>query len=174
MAKRGGGRRKRSRPGLDRRWRKRDHIPWLLGIGLIVYVAFNPHYGLWVVTLLNLLLLLFWYLFLMPTKCDFEVDGRGCRLDVYGKVRGCERYHSRDKLDAIYAVLGMRNPGAAFRVTWLDGADGGRPLGAGSGRNRIRSTDQDARRSQALFNTISLIVAIVGSAAGVLALFMDN
>jgi hypothetical protein len=156
---------------VDRRWRKPDHIPWLLGIGIVLYVVLRPSHGLVVVTLLNLGLLLFWVLFLMPTKCDFEVDGRGCRRDVYGKLRGCT-WHARDKRDALFALFGMRNPGAAVRVTWLDGADPGKSVGHGRAKSQVDTADQAANRSQALYNAVSLFVATVGSVAGVLALFI--
>ena len=63
---------RRSRPGRDRRWRKRDHIPWLAGICFGVYVIFQSDYGPWIVGLLDATILLFWFLFLMPTKCDFR------------------------------------------------------------------------------------------------------
>lgn len=165
---------RRSRPGRDRRWRKRDHIPWLAGICFGVYVILQSDYGPWIVGLLNATILLFWFLFLMPTKCDFEVEGRGCRNDVYGKLRGCERYHARDKRDAIFSALGMRNPGAAIRTTWADNPDGGRTIGAVSSRAPINSGDAARNRSQAMFNSLSLFVAAVGSVASVLALFVSK
>jgi len=172
MPKRG-RRRRRSEPGKDRRYRKRDHLPWLAGIGLTIYIALEPKYGLWVIGLLDAMVLVLWFLFLMPTKCDFEVEGRGCRLDVYGKVQGCG-FHGRDKRDAMCAALGLRNPGTAFRLTWLDGGDGGRAVGASRGRRRPSPADDAAHRSQARFNNLSLFVAAVGSAASVLALFVGN
>lgn len=171
LAKRGGsGRRRRSRPGVDRRWKKRDHIPWLAGICILAYIIIHPRYGLWLVILLDVVFIVIWILFLMPTKCDFEVDGRGCRRDVYGKVNGCN-YHGRDKRDTIYGLLGVMNPGVLFRLTWLDGAQAGRRIGTNRRPPPSNPADDARNRSQAIFNALSLFVAAVGSLASVLALF---
>lgn len=164
---------KRKRGG---RRSKLDHFPWLAGIGLIGYFALEPTYGVGVVVLLGAVALLLWFLFLMPTKCDFEVQGRGCRRNVYGKVRGCHD-HWRDKRDAMFAALRMRNPGMAFRVMWLSGSSGGRPLGGAGAADGAGASDpasSSGNRGQAMFNMVSLIVALVGSAAGVLALFLSK
>lgn len=79
---------------------KLHHAPWLLGIGLVGYFWLVPAYGLFVYVLLAFCVFMLWFLFLMPTRCDFEVDGRGCRRRVNGKVNGCYD-HGRDKRDAI-------------------------------------------------------------------------
>ena len=156
-----------------RRLSKLDHLPWLAGAGLVGYFTLEPTYGLGVVVLLGLVALMLWFLFLMPTKCDFDVGGRGCRRDVYGKLRGCHD-HRRDKRDAMFAALQMRNPGMAFRVLWLSGSNGGHPLGDPSGGAGSGGDTSPANRGQGLFNMVSLIVAGVGSVAGVLALFLSK
>jgi hypothetical protein len=58
-------------------------------VGLIGYVVLRPRYGTGVVLLLGFVVFLVWFLFLMPARCDFEVEGRGCRRRVRGKVGGC-------------------------------------------------------------------------------------
>lgn len=67
----------------------------------------------------------------------------------------------------------MRNPGMAFRVMWLDRADRGRAMGGGAAADGGTGCST-ANRGQALFNTASLIVAVVGTVAGVLALFVSK
>ena len=177
MARRRRGSSRRGRSGRSRRATLIDHLPWLGGIGLVGYLLVEPGYGLAVYILLAVCALIFWGLFLMPTRCDFEVDGRGCRLRVNGKVRGCRQWHARDKRDALFAALQMRNPGMAFRVLWLDSAKQhrGNALGApplDGRRSPANASDSVRNRGQALFNLASLFVATVGSVAGVLALFV--
>ena len=93
---------------------------------------------------------------------------------MYGRLRGCERYHARDKRDAIFSALGMRNPGAAIRTTWADNPDAGRTVGAVRSRVPTSPADAARNRSQAMFNSLSLFVAAVGSIASVLALFVSK
>lgn len=58
-------------------------------------------------------------------------------------------------------------------MMWLNGTSrGGRPLGGGSDADE--STDGARNRGQGMFNLVSLIVATVGSVAGVLALFVSK
>ena len=123
--------------------------------------------------LLGFVVVLLWILFLMPTRCDFEVKGRGCRLWASGTVGGCH-HHAQAKRDAIFAALQMRNPGIAFRVLWKDGSQAGNALGDAARSRLPGSADSAANRSQALFNTVSLLIAAVCSVAGVLALFVGG
>lgn len=167
-------RRRRTRRGRART--KFDHLPWVAGVGFIGYFLVEPRYGIAVYILLAVCALIFWVLFLMPTRCDFEVEGRGCRLPVNGKVRGCKRWHARDKRDALFEALQMRNPGLAVRLLWLDSSSArrGHALGRPPPVGGVPRETSDAvrNRGQALFNLASLFVAIVGSVAGVLALFV--
>lgn len=144
------------------------HLGVLAVMGFIDYFALKPHYGLGVALLLGFIVILLWFLFLMPTRCDFEVKGRGCRRGARGKVGGCHD-HARDKRDALFAALRMRNPGMAFRVMWRDGPRAGRPMGSPPVPHPPGSA---ANRNQALFNAVSLLVAVISAVAGVLALFV--
>jgi hypothetical protein len=152
------------------------HLICISVIEIIGYAALTARYGTGVYgiglfVLLSVVGITLWLLFLIPTKCDFEVRGRGCRRNVYGKAIGCQD-HGQAKRDAMFAALKMRNPGMAFRVTWLDGAHGGRPLGHSTPADV--DTSRVPNRGQALFNLASIFVATVGSVAGVLALFVGN
>jgi hypothetical protein len=148
-----------------------DHIVVLLFGALLAYVGAVPRYGVLPVALLGIAVIAFWVLFLMPTRCDFEVKGRGCRRRVNGKARGCHD-HTRDKRDAIFAAFRMRNPGIAFRMLWRDSsATEGHALGGAAPPSPSGVPDSSANLSQARFNTVSLIIAAIGSIAGVLALF---
>lgn len=155
------------------RARLRDHLVGLGVVGLIGYAGLEPTYGAGVVIFLGVVVLILWFVFLMPTRCDFEVKGRGCRRRASGKVGGCHD-HARDKRDAIFAAMRMRNPGMAFRVMWQDGSIGGRALGGAGSLGRPDAADSPANRSQAVFNLVSIIIAAVGSVAGVLALFVGG
>ncbi|MDN5858075.1 MAG: hypothetical protein L0H84_05575 [Pseudonocardia sp.] len=146
------------------------HLLALAAAYWLGYLLLTPRYGLGVVLLIGFVVLLLWVLFVMPTRCDFHVQGRGCRRKVHGKFNGCHD-HAQAKRDAIFAALRMRNPGMAFRVMWLDRNDGGNSLGGREG-GRPDPADSRANRGQALFNTASLVVAAIGSVAGVLALFV--
>jgi hypothetical protein len=152
-----------------KRARLRDHLLGLVLVYLVGYFLLRPRYGIGIVLLLGFVVFLVWFLFLMPTRCDFEVKGRGCRRRVRGKVGGCHD-HARDKRDAIFAAFRMRNPGVAFRLMWRDGAQAGRRLGAEPVPTNPAASA--ANRSQALFNAASLVVAVISAVAGVLALFV--
>lgn len=149
---------------------KLDHLLYLAIAGAFGYVFLVPRYGLLPCVLLGCCILIFWVLFLMPTRCDFETKSQGsCHLPANGKARGCKRWHARDKRDALYNALRMRNPGMAVRVTWVDGARGGHRLGTPA---PAPTPAEQRNHGQALFNLASIGVALVGSVAGVLALFI--
>jgi hypothetical protein len=62
-----------------------------------------------------------WWLFLIPTYCDTVLRSdvsRLCTRHVRGKLRGCGQFHARDKRDAVWDLLNLRNPGMVFRVGW--------------------------------------------------------
>jgi hypothetical protein len=146
---------KRGRRGLG------YHLLVLAVIYLLGYALLTPRYGLAVVVLLGFVILVLWMLFVMPTRCDFEVQGRGCRRRVNGKFFGCHD-HGQAKRDAVFAAFNMRNPGMAFRVMWLDRAGRGRAMGGGAtadgGTGSPDSGGSAANRGQALF-TGQLIAA---------------
>jgi hypothetical protein len=138
-----------------------QHLVVLALVALAAYYVAVPRYGVAPVALLGLGAALFWMLFLMPTRCDFEVRARGCRRRVNGKARGCHD-HARDKRDAIFAAFRMRNPGLAFRIMWRDQSAVGRAYGDSAADAPNGPLGNAANRSQALFNTASLVVAVVG------------
>lgn len=152
--------------------RFRKHLVVLAVLGVVGYVVLRPRYGLVVVLLLEVVVLWLWVLFLMPTRCDFEVKGRGCRRGARGKLGGCHD-HARDKRDAIFAAMRMRNPGIAVRLLWKDGAQPGRAVGAAA-EPRPPPAGSAANRSQGLFNAVLLLVATTGSVAAVLALLLGS
>lgn len=163
-------RRKRKR---DRRRRKRDDLPWLIGIGVVGYYWLEPRYGTVVVILLGFVVLMLWVLFVMPTKCDYDVGGRGCVRGVCGKLNGCHD-HGRLKRDAMFAAMRMRNPGLIFRVMWSSGSHSGRALGATSPipASDAEKMSDEKRAKQGAYNLVMLVVTAVGSIAGVLSLLI--
>jgi len=157
----------------DRRRRKRDDLPWLVGIGLAGYFLFEPKYGVAVIILFDFVVLMLWVLFMMPTKCHYDVGGRGCVRGVYGKLKGCHD-HGMLKRDAIFAAMKMRNPGLAFRVMWTSGPSPGRTLGTRppvTANNTDRESDEQHVK-QGAYNLLMLALTAAGSIAGVLALFI--
>lgn len=87
--------------------------------GLLTYGIFHqllPNYS-WV--LIGFSVLTIWICFFMNKYCDVVPQGKKkpCGINVYGKLRGC-RYHGREKRDALFALMNMRNPGVLFRLAW--------------------------------------------------------
>lgn len=102
-------------------WQKKlGDITTMIITGFLTYAVFRDDVPipLWVVLAITVLCL--WWLFLIPTYCDAVKrtnPSELCTRRVRGKFRGCED-HARDKRDAVFALLNMRNPGTIFRVGW--------------------------------------------------------
>lgn len=111
--------------------------------------------------------LLFWTLFLMPTKCDYMTQrNKPCDRSVRGKARGCWT-HGRWKRDAMFAAFGRRNPGQRFRVMWSAPGGGQKPVPA----RRVRDDDRETTNaSRGGYNLVMLIATIVSAIAAVAAL----
>jgi hypothetical protein len=134
---------------------KLAHLTGLAIAGAISYAVWVPRYGLFPCLLLGVGILIFWVLFLMPTRCDFETkSGGSCHQPVNGKLRGFKRWHSRDKRDALYAALRMRNPGMVVRTTWINRAQNGHRLGVPAGGSTLTSYQVKRNHGQALFNRL--------------------
>ena len=155
--------------GNRRRRRLKDDLKVLAIGGVIGYFGLEPIYGPWVVALLGAVVLMLWVLFVMPTKCDYDLGDRGCTLDVYGKLKG-RYHHGRLKRDAIFAALRMQNPGLIFRVRWSDGSRSGRVLGAAE----VADETTTNRARQGIYNMAMLGATVGGAIAGVLALFITR
>ena len=115
-----------------RRRRKHQDVPALVIVAVLGYVLIYPRYGIVVASLFWFTEVMIWVFFLMDTWCDYylEAKGRGCIREVYGKLKGCGS-HRRLKRDAMWAAIGRRNPGMAFRITWGGGSpQPGRRIGA--------------------------------------------
>lgn len=150
--------------------RKSIHLLWLLGlagIGYVVrYLYLSPFWGTVSVAAAWIFVVIIWVLVVMPTWCDYDVGGRGCTRQVYGKVRGCHQ-HSRLKRDAMWAAWGKRNPGMAVRLTWGNRhPEPGRLVGADVGMS-------DRAAQQGVYNVSMWIFAAVSAGAAVLALFLS-
>ncbi|BBG01306.1 MULTISPECIES: hypothetical protein [Pseudonocardia] len=138
----------------------------------ILYVVVDPLYGPVIYTLLACSLLMIWVLFIMPTKCGYDLGPRGCANPVRGKLNGCH-YHDDLKRDALFAAMRMRNPGQYFRVKWNDGSTPrGRTWGAASIPPSSAVERSNAR--QGSYDMVMLLITAIGSVAGVLALFLAD
>ena len=92
--------------------------------------------------------------------------GMPCDRGVRGKARGCWD-HGRWKRDAMFAVIGRRNPGQRFRVMWS--APGVSPIPVHTGRAREMES-QAANASRGAYNLVMLIATVVSAIAAVAAL----
>jgi hypothetical protein len=81
------------------------------------------------VVLLWFFLFTVWLVVAMPTRCGYKVRDRdrGCRIRVHGIARGCWKYQSQLKRDALFEAFGLRNPGLRFRRIWNTGRRPGHP-----------------------------------------------
>jgi len=138
----------------------------LAGIGYIVrHLYLSPFWGTVAVGAGWIFVVIIWVLVIMPTWCDYDVGGRSCTRQVYGKVRGCYQ-HSRLKRDAMWAAWGKRNPGMAVRLTWGNRyPEPGRLVGA--------TVLSDKAAQQGAYNVSMWIFAAVSAVAAVLALFLS-
>jgi hypothetical protein len=62
-----------------------------------------------------------WIAFCKRTVCDVEKrsNGEPCENIAYGKLLSChEPSHKRAKVDALFALFGLENPGRRFRIMW--------------------------------------------------------
>ena len=111
-----------------------------------------------------------WACLLMPTWCDYQTQrGTPCTRRVRGKLRGC-RQHSRLKRDAMFAAMGMRNPGMVIRVMWSAPDDLSRTSPVAQ-PCPVRQTEP-ALTKQSASDAIMLVATVVGSLASVVALFV--
>ncbi|HEX4099490.1 MAG TPA: hypothetical protein VHY21_02955 [Pseudonocardiaceae bacterium] len=145
--------------------RKSIHVMYLLGFGVLGYGV--QHFlipgklttvavvAAWV------FVVMIWVLLFMPTYCDYDVGGRGCTREVYGKVRGCFQ-HRRLKRDATWAAMGRRNPGLAFRLTWGDSRpQPGHQLGTNPGMSNKAAQQGVYNASMWAFAAVSAVVGVV-------------
>lgn len=150
--------------------RKLVHLLWLLGLAGVGYVVRTLYFptilGTAFVALTWIFVFIIWLLLLMPTWCDYDVGGRGCTRQVYGKVRGCWQ-HARLKRDAMWAAMKRRNPGMAFRLTWGDH----RPQPGHQVGGDLGMSDSAAR--QGAYNASMWLFAAASAAAAVITLFLS-
>lgn len=162
------------------RRRKRDDLLTLIVVGGIGYVALQPRYGTFLVVMLGLVVLVAWVLFAMPTWCDYDVGGRGCTNPAYGKFNGCWR-HSRLKRDAMWAAVGRRNPGMAFRLMWTNSnPQPGRRVGPRADAQMPPAVDRHGRPisegavRQGAYNVAMLTFTVLGALGTIIALFLPK
>jgi hypothetical protein len=165
----------RRRPKKPRR-ATREFVSLVIG-GWVAWVLLRPGLGAVSVVLLWISIATLWLLLIMPTRCGYKVRDleRGCVLRVNGLARGCWKFHSQLKRDAIFEALGLRNPGLRFRQVWESphagrGSWKRRPPPAPSpgsvpfGGSQPRSA---AARRQAMYNATMWIFTAVSAVAGI-------
>lgn len=169
---------KRRRRGARRR--KRDDLATLAVAGVVSYVLLVPTLGVAFVVLLEVSALMLWVMFGIPTWCDYDVDGRGCTRPVYGKLNGCWQ-HARLKRDAMWAAIGRRNPGMAFRLTWMtDHARPSRRVGGAPSQKQDKRVDRngdpisDKAAKQGAYNVSMWVFTAISAVAAVAALFLPK
>jgi len=146
-----------------RRGRKGSSELELVALAVFAYAGFREA---WVAfAFAGILVLLLWLGFVHPTSCDVEnKNGRGsCENTAYGALRACHLpAHRRAKRDALWAYVGLRNPGRRWRIMWSRGQSVGR-----------RSPVPDSRPAtltRPVYDGVMLIAAVVSTAATVIAL----
>lgn len=146
--------------------RKSVHLLWLLGLAVVGYVVrylyLPTTLGTVFVVLAWIFVFMVWLLLVMPTWCDYDIgSGRGCSRLVYGKVRGCWQ-HRRLKRDAMWAAMGKRNPGMAFRLTWGNRyPQPGRQVGGNLGMSETAARQGAYNASMWFFTAVSAGAAVV-------------
>lgn len=135
----------------------------------VSYIVFREYPGLWFLVPLWIAVVMIWILFRMHTWCDYDLGPRNCTLQANGKLGGC-RFHKRLKRDAAWAAVGMRNPGLAFRITWMNSSQrSGHRVGGGPGFDNddgASRSEQVARQgaynaTMWIFTAVSAVAAIV-------------
>ena len=101
--------------------------------------------------------------FYAPVKCGgYRSDGQPCGNNGYGLLIGCG-WHTFQRIRRIFGMeRKARRPGRAIGATGSARSGGIPPRVAAGEPTRSRASD-----------TITLLATIVGSTAGVLALFID-
>jgi hypothetical protein len=136
-------------------------------LGAFAYYGYPPERNLLAWTFGVPAVLLFWLLFLMPTKCDYMTQrNKPCDRSVRGKARGCWD-HGRWKRDAMFATIGRRNPGLRFRVMWSA------PSASPSRVKARRVPDEESQAvnaSRGSYNLVMLVATVLSAIAAVAAL----
>jgi hypothetical protein len=150
---------------------------FLVIAGVIGWALLHEKLGTASVVLLWISAFTAWLLVAMPTRCGYRVRDldRGCLLRVHGLARGCWKFHSQLKRDALFEALGLRNPGLRFRKVW-NSEQASRPPRIGGpapaptpspvppGDDQARSA---AARKQARYNAQMWVFSFVSAVAGV-------
>lgn len=144
--------------------------------GVIGWAVLHEKLGTASVVLLWISVFTVWLLVAMPTRCGYKVRDldRGCVLRVNGMARGCWKYHSQLKRDALFEALGLRNPGLRFRKVWNSEEASSEPRPAPlptptpspvpPAGDETRSA---AARKQARYNAQMWVFSFVSAVAGV-------
>lgn len=138
-----------------RRWRE-SAIAWWVGFGTLVVLAWLLHS--WRIALLTLTLWCLYEFLLVPTICRVMTrQGFSCREPVRGRLFSCTPAHQQVKYDALWRLIGMRNP---FRGKTLPepNPETGVVVYSPSVRGRLAQTD----RTVIMLATVGTLVTIAG------------
>jgi hypothetical protein len=133
----------------------------LILVAAVVWVGYPPgdHLAAWILGVPAVLLC--WFSFLMPTRCDYQTKaGTPCLNRVRGKLRGCS-IHSHLKRDAMFAALGLRNPGQRFRRMWT--APGTPVRTVPNARPADRPSDNGPANKRGAYDGAILVATLVGA-----------
>lgn len=154
----------RRRRGRSRRepklWQKKaKDLSTILVVGIFCYAFYGDTLPVFLWPLMAIAVMGLWWFLLIPTYCDSVLrtdPTRLCTRRVRGKLRGCED-HARNKRDAAFALLSMRNPGMIFRVGW-----------AGPSALPVDTVAQARAASNATREAWMLVLTAISAFAGVL------
>lgn len=121
--------------------RRHPNVSFLAGFAafvLITYALLRDRFGLTFLIPAWTFVLLVWVGLFMSTSCGCEtLRGHPCTKRARGKLGSCGiGNHGQKKRDAMWASVGLRNPGMAFRYMWVrqDVSASGRRVGRSSAR----------------------------------------
>jgi hypothetical protein len=112
--------------------------------------------------------LVLWIAFFKKTQCDVETkSGEACGNDAYGRLRACHlTKHKRAKRDALWAMIGRRNPASRYRILWAQPR-------SSYGRESPRLEESSPKVMKPVYDGTMLAATVVGSVATVLALALQ-
>lgn len=155
---------------MPRRRRRSRAGPLSLGslIFVIVSALLASRHAWPALVILWIFLLVIWVAFFKPTQCDVETrEGEGCGNPARGRLRACHlTKHKRAKHDALWAMIGRRNPAGRYRVLWAQ------PRTA-YGRESPRPQESAPRLMKPVYDGTMLAATVVGSVATVIALSLQ-
>lgn len=158
---------------MARRRRRRSRASGLsLGTFLFLATLLLAARHAWVawvaLAILWVFVLVLWVAFFKRTQCDVETGaGEGCGKNARGRLRACDLVkHKRAKNDALWRLVGLRNPASRYRVKWAEPR-------SSYGLESPQVEESPPRLMKPGYDRTMLVATVVGSVATVIALTLQ-